>query len=352
MKRKPRTGTIQLEVARIDFALCELGLSWTSEKPNCDVSRSTWQRISSGQPVSRRIAEDVANFLNYKVADLVVSENADTESDFRWPEHPEWKIVSADPGWQTTSNGLSFFRCKVEHRHVGLPTIPQFGRARVYDLSRVPDRDREKMTQRLTRHALVCREFSGCPWLVDNLSAAPVAQGQLWWVIDKWFEGRSLFELIGHRTFEVPEINRVMIQVAKGLSALHEGGYLIRELSPKQILLGDRSEVRLTELDLAKLLFADKTVSNGWSTNVYRAPEVADDTASVRSDLYSWAMVYLHAAAGDCLLNRTAVDSVEPLSDQSDIRSLLRKCLSPKVSQRPKSAAELVAALEAVDCGI
>ena len=352
MTGKPRNGTVLLDRAKIQFALSERGLSWTSTKPHCDVSESTWRRISRGARVFPKTAEEVARYLNFKVADLLVPKDDLGDTEFQWPEHPEWKMVAAEPGWPTTSNGLSYFRCKVEHRHVGLPAVPQYGRARFYDLSRVPDEDREEMTRRLTRHPLVCREFSECPYLVVNLCAAPVAGGQFWWVIDKWFEGQVLSDLIDESSIDLSQLNPIMMQVALGLSALHERGYLIRELSPENVLVGETGEVRLTELDLAKLLFTDKTVSNGWSTDSYRAPEVADDSASVRSDLYSWAMVYLHAAAGDCSLNRTAVDSVEYLSQHAEIRSLLRKCLSPRASQRPESAHQLISVLQAGNPGI
>lgn len=346
MTRRPRTGTLLLDHAKIDFALRERGLSWTSEKPDCDVSRATWRRIRNDARVSRRIAQEVAEFLGYRVSDLIVSNDKLPESNFQWPEHPEWRILSAELDWRTTSNGLQFFRCKVEHRHVGLPDVPQFGWARFYDLSRVADQDREQMVQRLTRHPLVCREFSGCPYIVQNLCAAPVAGGKFWWVVDKWFEARLLSEFMEQRTIDIAEVNRLMIQVASGLSALHKRGYLIRELSPCHILVGDSGDVRLTELDLAKLLFTDKTVSDGWSTNPYRAPEVADDTASIQSDLYSWAMVYLHLAADNCSLNRTAVNEVESLRQHSSIRSLLQACLAPGVSKRPKSADQVLHVLE------
>lgn len=350
MKSKARNGSVLLDRAKIEFALAERGLSWTSEKDVCLVSRTTWQRIREGKRVRPRTAEDVAKYLNYKVVDLVVSEATQAESRFNWPEHPEWRIVYATPGWPTTSNGLSFFRCKVQHRHVGLPAVPQYGQARFYDLSRVPDQDRDVMTQRLTRHPLVCQEFSDCPYLVVNLCTAPVAQGQFWWVIDKWYEGPLLSGLIEDNAIAIAQLNQVMMQVAQGLAVLHERGYLIRELSPEHVIVGEGGEVRLTELDLAKLLFTDRTVSNGWSTNAYRAPEVADNSASIRSDLYSWAMVYLHAAAGDCSLNRTAIDSVEALRQQSPIRSLLRQCLSPRASQRPESAQQILDVLRSSDC--
>ena len=338
-----------LDHAKIDFALRERGLTWTSEKVGCNVSRATWWRIKNGIQVSRRIAQEVAEFLGYRVSDLVVSHDKPSGVSFQWPEHPEWKILEAEPDWPTTSSGLQFFRCKVEHRHVGLPDAPQFGRARFYDLSRVADQDREEMELRLTRHPLVCREFSGCPQIVLNLCAAPVAEGRFWWVIDKWFEGRPLSELMEARPFEILEINRVMLQVAAGLSVLHKRGYVIRELSPRHILVGDSGDVQLTELDLAKLLFTDRTVSNGWATNPYRAPEVAEDSASTQSDIYSWAMVYLHLAAANCSLNRTAVDEVETLRHHSSIRNLLKHCLAPSASKRPKSAEHVLRELEGVE---
>ena len=345
MTRKPRNGTVLLDGAKIDFALREAGLSWTSEKTNCDVSRSTWQRVRNGQRVSRRIADDIAQFLSNTVADLIVSEPTNSEAVFRWPEHPEWKIVSAESGWQTTSNGLNYFRCKVEHKHIGIPSATQFGRARVYDLSRVPDRDRVGMRQHLTRHALVCREFSGHPHFVRNLCVAPVAQGQFWWVVDEWLEAQLLSDLISRGSLRIEQLNQIMMKVASGLCLLHDRDYLIRELSPNRLLVEETGDVRFTDLDLAKLLFTDKTVSNGWATDIYRAPEVSEDRVSVRSDFYSWAMIYLHAAAGDCTLNRTSIDSVNSLARHANIKCLLHKCLSPTPSKRPMSASQLLNAL-------
>lgn len=342
--RAARVGSVALNRFKIDAVLKKRGLTWTSEKPGCLVSRATWHRLNHGQRISREKAVQIAEFVELELSELLVPD--DQESMFEWPEHPEWEIIEASAGWDWTSNGLYFFRCKVRHKHLGDEVRPVYGRARVYDLTRVPDNQRREMREQLTRHPLVCRQLSRFCQFIRNLSVAPIADERIWWVVDEWIDGFTLTEVMRDGPLAAERLRDLMRQVAEGLDVLHQQDIVLRELNPSRLLVDCDGQVRFTELDLAKLLTGAKTVAAEWPVDPYRAPEVESGIATPQADYFSWAMMFLHAATGDLTLSSREVDAVDSIRPLKELKGLLRKCLSPMRSKRPRSVAELLAAIQ------
>jgi serine/threonine protein kinase len=338
--------TVALNVWRIGKALDDMHLAWTSEKPDCLVSRATWQRLRSTGRVSLTKASQIADFLGIELEDLLLPEESGDVSRFSWPEHPEWEIIEGSAPWERTSNGLYFFRCKVRHKHLGDETRPVYGRARVYDLTRVPDNQRSGMREQLTRHPLVCRQLAQFSQFIGNLSVAPIAGEKIWWVVDEWIDGVELTEVMREGPLAPGRLHDLMRQVAEGLEILHQHDIVLRELSPRHLLVDSDEQVRFTELDLAKLLSGAKTVAAEWPVDPYRAPEVESGIATPQADYFSWAMMFLHAATGDSTLSPREVDALDSIRPSKELKGLLRKCLSPMRSKRPRSVAELLAALQ------
>ena len=197
-----------------------------------------------------------------------------------------------------------------------------------------------------TRHPQICRELSDCPYLVKNVSVLPVAGENFWWVVDEWFPSETLQERITEGPLPTPVAAMVMRQVACGLQALHEHGVVLRELAPLRVLVSADDSVRLTDLDLAKLLLRGKTVSADWPIDAYRAPEVENRRATPQADYYSWAVILLHAVTGDFTIACHDRQVLKGLDLPEKLKRVLQKCLSPMPSKRPRSGDELLEALD------
>ncbi|REJ90710.1 MAG: hypothetical protein DWQ35_16040 [Planctomycetota bacterium] len=344
-KSKQRSGLVYFDTAKLHVLLEARGESFGSAG---GVAASTWRNLAQDRGVFPNTAKRVADYLKRPLNELLRPTNeAVSDGEFQWPEHPEWSVVKGTrTGWEYTSNGLGYFRCKVQHKFVGDANVPEYGRARFYDLTGVSADDRGEMRELLTRHARVCRELSGFPQLARNKSVLPVAGESFWWVIDEWFESTTLAEMIDEGPVGLSQLLPVMQQVLDGLRAMHERKIVLRELSPRRVLIGDDGTVRLTDLDLAKLLLHGTTVSAEWPIDPYRAPEVESGQATPQADYYSWAVVFLHAVTGDITIGGHDDELWEQLDLPRPIVDVLKRCVASMPSKRPRSIQEIRKALD------
>jgi serine/threonine protein kinase len=129
-----------------------------------------------------------------------------------------------------------------------------------------------------------------------------------------------------------------MLNVAAAIRALHAHCMVARELHPSRILVQDGTQAVVTDLELAKLLEVEGSVSDYWQRNHFRAPEIPAGESHPQADLYSFARIYLHAATGSPL--EDDVDDVELLEQvlpAGKLRDQLAACLSPIWQERPES---------------
>jgi hypothetical protein len=129
-----------------------------------------------------------------------------------------------------------------------------------------------------------------------------------------------------------------MLNVAAAIRALHAHCMVARELHPGHILVQDGMRSVVTDLELAKLLEVEGSVSDYWQRNHFRAPEISAGESYPQPDLYSFARIYLHAATGSPL--EDDVDDVEFLEQvlpAAKLRDQLAACLSPIWQERPES---------------
>ncbi|MBL9108123.1 MAG: serine/threonine protein kinase [Myxococcales bacterium] len=100
---------------------------------------------------------------------------------------------------------------------------------------------------------------------------------------------------------------RVVLQACRGLSLLHQGGIVHRDVKPSNLFLERSHEgivtVRVSDFGLAKLgeLSGTLTASGtGMGSPAYMAPEQSTSAkhADARADLWGLAMVLYHALAG------------------------------------------------------
>jgi serine/threonine protein kinase len=114
--------------------------------------------------------------------------------------------------------------------------------------------------------------------------------------------GRPLSDLIHEQKLESFEsIVKILIQVARGLDAVHEQGMLHRDVKPSNIVVNSAGFAQLTDFGLASFVDEESSLTDTdivLGTPAYMSPEQAQGSKSLdaRSDVYS-----LGATLYECL---------------------------------------------------
>lgn len=187
-----------------------------------------------------------------------------------------------------------------------------------------------------------------------------------------YVEGESLAERLRRGPLSVRETVAVLKDVARALVFAHKRGIVHRDIKPGNILLAGSSAV-VTDFGVAKALASARrsTPDGDWQlttqggalgTLLYMAPEqaAADPDIDGRADLYSLAVTAYEMLAGSppfanlsaraMLAARMSTTPPSLASKRSDVPAvlddLLTRCLAPDPADRPRSAQELLDALD------
>ncbi|MQL82178.1 hypothetical protein Taro_014644 [Colocasia esculenta] len=115
---------------------------------------------------------------------------------------------------------------------------------------------------------------------------------------------RTLFAAVGSPVLEWGERVEIVLGMARGLPYLHGGcdhKIIHCDVKPENILLGDHSQVKISDFGLSKLLAPEQpthftTMRGTWG---YLAPEWLTNSAiSDHTDVYSYDMVLLEIVHG------------------------------------------------------
>src|SRR5688500_16685101 len=185
-----------------------------------------------------------------------------------------------------------------------------------------------------------------------------------------FIEGESLrAKLSRSGELPVPEVTRILREVLSALSYAHERGVVHRDIKPDNILLTGGHAV-VADFGVAKALSASASASSSITslgvalgTPAYMSPEqaVADPATDHRADLYSvGAMAYemltgqqvFSARSPQAMLAAHAIEKPEPIDTRrpsvpAGLSLLIMRALEKHAADRPQSAAEMLAELEA-----
>jgi serine/threonine protein kinase len=216
---------------------------------------------------------------------------------------------------------------------------------------------------------------------------AGVVAGRLYYVMP-YVEGESLrARLTREGALPHDDAMRVLREIADALSYAHEQGVVHRDIKPENILLS-RGHAVVADFGIAKAIEAasgddrpegararhtseeNPPVRSTWSstligTPAYMAPEQAGVGAHVdhRADLYAWGVVAYEIMSGRHpfagrrsaaeLLSAHMAAVPRPIRDVAPsvspaLAALVMRCLAKAPTDRPNSAAEVVAALDSV----
>jgi serine/threonine protein kinase len=155
---------------------------------------------------------------------------------------------------------------------------------------------------------------------------------------------------------------RLLTQVARGLSAAHDAGFVHRDLKPGNVMLvGEKGEEAAKILDFGLVHVPDHSSMTetgvAMGTPCYMAPEqMRGEPATPQSDIYSLGAVLFEMLAGippfvgslpDILVKQTQPPPPAPPSH--GLENVVRAMLETNPSRRPQSVEEIIAAVERLE---
>ena len=333
---------VYLDLFLIDRMRLNVGLSRTMLGKKARLAYNTIHEMDDGgvQPAT---AYAIAKILEQKVVDLL----APWDSHYVAPKAPsgpcggssEWESKGYLDQGRLAPNGLYYIVCHMQHRH----TAGKRGRGKFYHLSCMAAAKREAMRHQLTRHGDVCARVGIHSQIVVNLTSTPVTNDEGWWVIDDWVGEKTLADHLRAASLPREQLPRLLLEIARGLDALHKAGIVFRELAPSRVLISDKDGgAVLTDFELAKLLDGSPSVSGEWPEDPFRAPEVDGGVTTVRADLYSLAQVAAAAVAGPDFDPGRTVELLGTAGMPKRLHRLMLGCSEPVPDRRPTDLSALL----------
>jgi hypothetical protein len=196
----------------------------------------------------------------------------------------------------------------------------------------------------------------------------------------EYLEGEPLSRLLGGRALPVRRALELMVPVARALARAHELGIVHRDLKPDNVFVTRTGQVKVLDFGIAKLFGEVETVVTGGAvagderltsegamvgTIPYMAPEQwGEEAVDHRTDLWACGIMLWEMLAGRhplapvtrarMVAAAAALDVAMPSiasvrSDlPGDLERVIDRCLGKRKADRPASARELAADLEAV----
>lgn len=197
------------------------------------------------------------------------------------------------------------------------------------------------------------------------------SQGDLLYYTMPYIEGASLRSALqAHRTFSPREVAGILHDVVDALGYAHARGVVHRDIKPGNVLMSGRHAV-VTDFGVAKAISASIPSAGGVTRSgmvvgspAYMAPEqlAGDPDADHRMDIYAAGLLGYELLTGHApfasaspqetmaaQLTRTPAPIESVRRDVPPaLSALIMHCLAKKPADRPRDAAEVLAALDAI----
>lgn len=161
----------------------------------------------------------------------------------------------------------------------------------------------------------------------------------------------------------VDETLEIIVALCKTVHQLHQEGFVLRDLEPRNIVMLADSGISLTDLGLARIdILSSRSASSLLlESSPYAAPEHLRATViDARADLFTIAAIAWHALTGAVPFDQGSpfvrdYSALAPLTDfklsgtaevDPKLDTILRSCLSEDPDERPSSARELAEILQ------
>ncbi|GAA0209795.1 hypothetical protein GCM10009527_002130 [Actinomadura nitritigenes] len=212
----------------------------------------------------------------------------------------------------------------------------------------------EEALRRLSREVETARRVAPfCTVRVLDVRLDPASA----YVVSEYVDGPSLQDAVktdGPRRGAALE--RLAIDTATALAAVHSAGVVHRDFKPHNVLLGPDGP-RIIDFGIARELDVTSSLTRGpIGTPAYMAPEqIEGRPATAAADVFSWGATMVFAATGHPAFARDGVQALfhQILSEDADLsgldgwlRDLVASCLAKDPAERP-TAAEVISRLTA-----
>ena len=220
--------------------------------------------------------------------------------------------------------------------------------------------------ERFMREGVVLAELSH-PCVVRYVAHGLTPDGSPFLAMD-WLDGEDLHERLARADLSLAETFAIARRVCEGLAVAHGRGIVHRDIKPSNLFLvgGDPAETKIIDFGVARLADPSTTLTRpgtSLGTAGYMAPEQAMEATDVdaRADFFALGCVLYECLTGrPAFGGRPAAVLVKVLRDNPQAPSELRAGLAPAVdalvarllakdrAARPRDAAEVLAALDAL----
>jgi TOMM system kinase/cyclase fusion protein len=194
--------------------------------------------------------------------------------------------------------------------------------------------------------------------------------GDVLCTVFEYVPGETLSHSLRKGGLDPREATHLMMQVLDALGCAHAAGIVHRDLKPQNIMItstGVRRNAMVLDFGIGAIVeaarleeFSRLTKTNELlGTPAYAAPEqLRGQAPSIRSDLYSWALVFLECLTGEQAIQADSLHELlarqsgpEPVQIPSWLRShhigrVLTRALVKQVDRRTVDASELMRELE------
>ncbi len=236
---------------------------------------------------------------------------------------------------------------------------------------------REAQAAALVTHPNVVAVYDTGDARVDVPTPFGTRNVEMRFLVEEYVEGSSLRRVLRKGRPPLGCVVSWALDVARGLSAAHEKGIVHRDLKPENVLVDFKGNAKIADFGLVRWIYpeaaAPSSAADGGpggeltrsgfivGTVGYMSPEqVRGEKVGIESDLFVFGIVLYEMLAGTSPFARDDADATFAaiLSDDAPplesmvprvpprLTRLVAACLQKEPRKRPRSAAELVKALE------